>query len=36
MPLLVYGLYAYNGNILNLSSMAMSNEMMGRIQGRIH
>lgn len=31
MPLLVYGLYVYNGNILNLSSMAMANEMMGRI-----
>ena len=36
MPLLVYGLYVYNGNPLDLSSMAMANIMMGRIQGRIH
>ena len=31
MPLLVYGLYVYNGNVLNLSSMAMANLMMVRI-----
>ena len=36
MPLLVYGLYVYNGNVLNLSSMAMANQMMGRISQRIH
>ena len=36
MPLLIYGLYVYNGNTLNLSSMAMANMMMGQIQGRIH
>jgi len=36
MPLLIYGLYVYNGNVLNLSSMAMANIMMGKIQGRIH
>ena len=36
MPLLVYGLYVYNGNVLSLSSMAMANIMMGKIQGRIH
>ena len=36
MPLLVYGLYVYNGNALSLSSMVMANTMMGQIQGRIH
>ena len=36
MPLLVYGLYVYNGNALTLSSMVMANTMMGQIQGRIH
>ena len=35
MPLLVYGLYVYEGNILNLSSMAMANLMMGHISQRI-
>ena len=29
MPLLIYGLYVYNGNPLTLSSMAMANMMMG-------
>ena len=31
MPLLIYGLYVYNGNVLNLSAMAMTNIMMVRI-----
>lgn len=31
MPLLIYGLYVYNGNVLSLSSMAMANIMMGKI-----
>lgn len=36
MPLLVYGLYVYNGNPLSMANMAMANMMMGQIQGRIH
>ena len=36
MPLLVYGLYVYNGNPLNLGDMLMANMMMGRIRGRMH
>ena len=31
MPLAVYGLYVYNGNTLDLSSMAMANLMMQKI-----
>ena len=36
MPLLVYGLYVYNGNPLDLGQMLMANMMMGRIRGRMH
>lgn len=36
LPIIVYGLFVYNGNVLNLSAMAMANMMMGRIQGNIH
>ena len=36
MPLLVYGLYVYNGNAIDLGQMMMANMMMGRIRGRMH
>lgn len=29
---LIYGLYVGNGNVLELSAMAMTNAMMGKIQ----
>ena len=35
MPLAVYGLYVYNGNTLDLSSMAMANLMMQTIGKRM-
>ena len=36
MPLLVYGLYVWNGNAIDLGQMMMANMMMGRIRGRMH
>ena len=36
MPLLVYGLYVWNGNALNLGQMILANAMMGQIRGRMH
>lgn len=36
MPLLVFGLYMWNGNVLDLSKVFMANMMMGKIQGRMH
>ena len=36
MPLLVYGLYVWNGNPIDLGQMMMANMMMGRIRGRMH
>ena len=36
MPLLVYGLYVYHGNAIDLGQMMMANMMMGRIRGRMH
>ena len=36
MPLLVYGLYVWNGNPIDLGQMKMANMMMGRIRGRMH
>ena len=35
MPLLVYGLFYYNGNTTNLSSITMSNLMMSQINDRM-
>ena len=32
MPLFLFGLYVYNGNILDLSTMVMMNMMMGKIR----
>ena len=36
VPVILYGVYTYNGNTLNLSAMAMANLMMGRINGRMN
>jgi len=36
MQLIVYGLYVYNGNPLDLATMIMANMMMGRVRGRMH
>ena len=36
VPLLVYGLYVWNGNPIDLGQMMMANMMMGRIRGRMH
>ena len=35
MPLFLFGLYVYNGNVLNLSTMVMMNMMMGKIRVRM-
>lgn len=36
MPLLVYGLYVWNGNALDLGQMILANAMMSQIRGRMH
>jgi len=36
MPILVYGLYVWNGNALDLGQMILANSMMGQIRGRMH
>ena len=36
MPLLVYGLYVWNGNPLDLGQMLLANMMMGKIRERMH
>ena len=36
MPLIVYGLFYYNGNSTNLSSITMANLMMGQINDRMN
>ena len=36
MPLLVYGLYVWNGNPLDLGQMILANMMMGKIRGCMH
>ena len=35
MPLFLFGLYVYNGNMLNLSTMVMVNMMMGKIRAKM-
>ena len=35
MPLFPFGLYVYNGNVMNLSTMVMMNMMMSKIRARM-
>ena len=35
MPLFLFGLYVFNGNELDLSTMVMMNMMMGKIRTRM-